>query len=124
MYRGISEFGAALAALVDSVPGAYSAVLSDEVGETVDYVFHQGTISALDLQLYAAQLASVLNSLEAHPYFGGRTIVLEAERSCLVTRAIDQTLRITLIAQPVCNLAAAFEAFEEAAEAICRLERS
>jgi hypothetical protein len=51
-----TEFGLALAALVREVPGALGAVLSDDVGDAIDFAHDPAVISDLDVQLVGAQI--------------------------------------------------------------------
>lgn len=62
--QGISEFGTILSALIRNVPGAVGAVLCDEEGDAIDFIYRANRLDRIDIQLSGSQIVQVANSMD------------------------------------------------------------
>lgn len=114
--RGISEFGEALAELVESTPGAWGAVLSDEFGEAIDFAYRESEISELDLQIAGAQVGQAMARLQRTATvlgLGHADVILQGSRATLCTSQLFSQYLVTLLLGHDCNIARATRSFRQ-----------
>ena len=114
--RGISEFGEALAHLVESTPGAWGAVLSDGRGEAIDFAHRASEISELDLQIAGAQVGQAMARLQRTATvlgLGQADVVLQGSRATLCTAQLFSEYLVTLLLDHDCNIGRATHSFSE-----------
>lgn len=109
-----TEFGVVLAQMVAKVPGALGAVLSDDMGDPIDFAHDPGRISALDVQLVGAQFCLPL--LRLHHTAGQRrlrepAVVMEARRNALLAAIVAGEYILAFVLARPANLAHAMIAF-------------
>jgi hypothetical protein len=112
--RGISEFGEALAELVEDTPGAWGAVLSDGRGEAIDFAHRESEISELDLQIAGAQVGQAMTRLQRTATIfglGQADVVLQGSRATLCTSQLYSEYLVTLLLDHDCNIARAAQSF-------------
>ncbi|MCH9685996.1 MAG: hypothetical protein K0V04_31465 [Deltaproteobacteria bacterium] len=94
-----SEFGRVIENLMD-VPGSMGAVLVDDDGYAIDYVYNPKLLDDIDIQIVGAQLGqSVLQTFgtAAHRDLGTPTIVLEGKEVTLVASPVGQHYVLTFV---------------------------
>lgn len=121
-----TEFGVVLADLVTQVPGALAAVLSDRMGDPIDFAHDPGRISALDVQLVGAQLCLPL--LRLHHTAEARrlrrpAVVVEARKNALVAAIVAEEYVLAFVLTRPANLALAMIAFASSRETLDGLLR-
>jgi len=113
-----------LVPLVAQTPGGIAAVLSDEEGEALDYVHDPRVITAIDVQLLAAQVGQTIRRLHRdalrhrmiHP-----CVLLETPTHKLMSASLGQAFTLAFLLQSRANLAKAFSQFEASRHHIERL---
>ena len=108
--RGVSEFGSLLADLVARVPGAESAVISDQRGDAVDFAHIPTRTSALDVQLVGAQIGQTIQRLRVGTIMHGLghpIVIVECSDAKLVAAPLDQEYLLTLALSETASLARA-----------------
>lgn len=124
--RGVSEFGELLGELLAQTPGAYGAVLSDGVDDTIDTAHRPAEISALDVCIAGAQVGQAMTRLNiSTTIFGlGRAqVVIEAGETVLISKMLWETYLLTLVLHSRANIARAMRDFEETGEKVLALLR-
>ena len=112
--RGISEFGEAMAALVEGTPGALGAVLSDAQGEPIDWARLTDRVDDLELQIFGAQLGVTMERVErgTERFTMGRpSVLIEAGDCSLLSCPVGTEYLLTVILDRRANLARALESF-------------
>lgn len=90
IFRGYSEFGAALADFVAAEHSAHGAILSDAEGDPVDFAHRLGTLTPLDLQIAGAQVEQSASRTAAwcvRQGLGRCEILIEASHGLLLSAA-------------------------------------
>ncbi len=116
--RGISEFGECMAALLESLPAARGAVLSDAWGEPIDGARRSWVISEIDLQLAGAQIGQPMARLRRNAIvfgLGKPTVIAEASEGLILARPVAKEYLFTLVAASTLSLSRALLAFEHCA---------
>jgi predicted regulator of Ras-like GTPase activity (Roadblock/LC7/MglB family) len=124
--RGISEFGELLAGLIESIPGARGAALSDARGEPIDFAHRPADISELDIQIAPAQVGQALARLQRNATargLGQADLVIEGERATLLASQLLSEYVVTLVLAPDCNLARATDRFARARQTLDEMLR-
>src|SRR5262245_44707699 len=107
---GVSEFGELLGKLLELTPGAYGAVLSDGVDDTIDTAHRPSEISALDVCIAGAQVGQVMTRLNISTIifgFGRAQVVVEAGEVVLISKVLWETYLLTMVLHPGANIARA-----------------
>jgi hypothetical protein len=87
VFAGFSEFGQALAEYLAGDPACRGAVLSDDLGDPVDFAHRPATLSALDVQILGAQVERATTGLQAwceQRGLGACEILVEASHGSLL----------------------------------------
>lgn len=124
--RGVSEFGELLGELIAATPGAFGAVLSDGVDDTIDTAHRPAVISAIDVCIAGAQVGQPMTRLNiASIIFGlGRPqVVIETPEMVLISKVLWEEYLLTLILQHHANIARAMRDFDETAAQLLALLR-
>lgn len=111
-----TEFGRLLSPLVRITPGGIAAVLSDDEDEAVDFAHDPAEISALDVQLLAAQVGQSVRRLT-----GAATrhrlerplVLLETSVQKLIASTIGGSFTLALLLHHRANIAIGLRAFDE-----------
>jgi predicted regulator of Ras-like GTPase activity (Roadblock/LC7/MglB family) len=85
-----SDFGRIIENLMD-VPGSMGAVLVDDDGYAIDYVFDPAKLEELDVQLLGAQLSQVVTRAQTSAEkldLGTAVVIVEGDRACLIAGAV------------------------------------
>jgi hypothetical protein len=124
--RGVSEFGGLLGDLLAATPGAYGAVLSDGVDDTIDTAHRPAEISALDICIAGAQVGQAMTRLNVSAtIFGlGRTqVVVEAGETVLISKVLWDAYLMTMVLHRRANIARAMRDFDETGARLLELLR-
>jgi hypothetical protein len=124
--RGISEFGELLGELLAATPGAYGAVLSDGVDDTIDTAHRPAEISALDVCITGAQVGQAMTRLNISAIifgFGRAQVVIEAGEVVLISKILWREYLMTLILHSRANIARAMRDFDETGDKVLALLR-
>jgi len=123
-----TEFGRVLAELVDGVPGARGAVLSDRDGYAVDYARDPQRMDGLELQIAGAQLGHPLartHAVAVRHLIGTSSVLLESDVGALLGAVVDEHegTVLVLVLAPGASLGRALVRFDRARTAIALLLR-
>jgi len=125
--RGVSEFGELLAKLIEATPGAYGAVLSDGVDDTIDTAYRPAEISAIDVSILGAQVGQPMTRLNISAIIfglGRPQVVIEAGESVLISKVLwDRYLLTLAVHGQHANIARAMRDFDETAVEVLALLR-
>lgn len=124
--RGVSEFGELLAELLEAVPEACGAVLSDGVDDTIDTAHRPAEISALDICIAGAQVGQPMTRLNITAIIfglGRPQIVIECANKVLISKVLWQEYLLTVILHPQVDIERAMRAFEDTADRTLALLR-
>ena len=124
--KGVSEFGELLGELLEHTPGAYGAVLSDGVDDTIDTAHRPAEISALDVCIAGAQVGQPMTRLNISAIIfglGRAQVVVEAGSVVLISKVLWETYLMTLVLHPGANIARAMRDFDETGEKVLALLR-
>jgi hypothetical protein len=124
--RGVSEFGELLGELLAVTPGAYGAVLSDGVDDTIDTAHRTAEISALDICITGAQVGQAMTRLNvSSTIFGlGRTqVVVEAGETVLISKVLWEDYLMTMVLHRRANIARAMRDFDDTGTKLLALLR-
>jgi len=109
-----TEFGLVLAPLVVRTPGAIASILSDDVGDAIDFAHDPAELPALDVQLVGAQIGQSLLRLHRAARRHRLTdplVLLETRGQGLVASGVAETYVLALLLGPRANLARAMITF-------------
>jgi uncharacterized membrane protein len=124
--RGVSEFGELLGELLAVTPGAYGAVLSDGVDDTIDTAHRTAEISALDICIAGAQVGQAMTRINVSAIiFGlGRTqVVVEAGETVLISKVLWEEYLMTMVLHRRANIARAMRDFDDTSTKVLALLR-
>ena len=124
--RGISEFGELLGELLAATPGAYGAVLSDGVDDTIDTAHRPAEISALDVCIAGAQVGQAMTRLNISTIIfglGRAQVVIEAGETVLISKILWREYLMTMVLHSRANIARAMRDFDETGEKVLALLR-
>lgn len=110
-----TEFGRLLERLVVQTPGGVAAVLSDDVGEALDFAHDPAEISALDVQLLGAQIGQSLHLLDVSARrhrLRQPSLLLETPSQKLLAATLCGAFTLALLLDRRANIAKAFTTFE------------
>ena len=119
-----TEFGQALQTMVRGTPGAMAAVLSDNVGDAIDFVHDAEELSELDVQLLAAQVGQQLIKLEAtyrRHRLRSASLLLESSACGLMAGVVGDEYVLAMLLERRANVARAFSTFEQGRTALREL---
>jgi hypothetical protein len=123
---GVSEFGELLGELLAATPGAYGAVLSDGVDDTIDTAHRPSEISALDVCITGAQVGQAMTRLNVSTIIfglGQASVVIEAGQTVLISKVLWREYLMTMVLHSGANIARAMRDFEETGEKVLALLR-
>lgn len=109
-----TEFGRVLENLMD-VPGSMGAVLVDEDGFAIDYVYDPEALQDLDVQLMGAQLGQMVARTQrsaAKHDLGTPVVLLEGERANLIAGPVGEIYVLTFMLRHHANVAQGLHHFE------------
>ncbi|MCX4245800.1 roadblock/LC7 domain-containing protein [Paraliomyxa miuraensis] len=108
-----SEFGRILENLM-IVPGSMGAVLVDDDGYPIDYVFDETIITEMDVQLMGAQLGQIvsLTQASAAKHDLGTAVVLLEGRTNLIAGPVGLDYTLAFMMQHEANVAQGLHHFE------------
>jgi hypothetical protein len=124
--RGVSEFGELLGELLAATPGAYGAVLSDGVDDTIDTAHRPAEISALDVCIAGAQVGQAMTRLNISAIIfglGRAQVVIEAGDTVLISKILWREYLMTMLLHSRANIARAMRDFDETGEKVLALLR-
>lgn len=125
--RGVSEFGELLAELIETTPGAYGAVLSDGVDDTIDTAYRPAEISDIDICIMGAQVGQPMTRLNISAIIfglGRPQVVIEAGEVVLISKVLWERYLLTLALHGQhANIARAMRDFDETAALVLALLR-
>lgn len=124
--RGVSEFGELLGKLLASTPGAYGAVLSDGVDDTIDTAHRTAEISALDICIAGAQVGQAMTRLNISTIIfglGRAQVVVEAGETVLISKVLWEDYLMTMVLHRRANIARAMRDFDETGAKLLALLR-
>ncbi|MFO7567122.1 MAG: hypothetical protein R6X02_31040 [Enhygromyxa sp.] len=139
IHRGVCEFGELLAELLEAVPEACGAVLSDGVDDTIDTAHRPAMISELDICIAGAQVGQPMTRVNITAIIfglGRPQVVLESPERVLISKVLWQEYLLTLIllrradittdstTDSTTDMARTMRAFEDTAERVLALLRS
>lgn len=119
--QGISEFGAILGDVLRGVPGAIAAVLCDEAGDPIDFVYRSESLASIDVQLSGSQIVQTAAALSRGHWAKAlnlRYFVIESRQGALVVAHLGQGYVLTLRLSAQRLLPRALLHFEAALEEI------
>lgn len=105
-----TEFAQAMRTMVEAIPGAAGAVLTDGGGEPIDFVHRPDRLSELDLQIAGAQMeTSLLRTHESAGAFetGPPVVMIECATGAVVGTVLADAYVLTLVIVGRANLARA-----------------
>ena len=126
IHEGVSEFGRMLAQLVRRVPGALGAVLSDDLGDAVDFAYRPNGLSEVDIQLCGAQIGQFIERLargswaREHPI---EHVLVECDRGSLLFGRVTPGYIVSLRLDRSANLGLARRHFQKTHRALLPLLR-
>jgi hypothetical protein len=100
--------------MVIEVPGAMAAIVSDRVGDAIDFAHDPRTIGDLDVQLIGAQIGQAVEGLAwTSTKWGMRdpSVVVEATRHILIASLVSREYTLALFLGARSNLARALSTF-------------
>jgi hypothetical protein len=124
--RGVSEFGDLLGELLAATPGAYGAVLSDGVDDTIDTAHRTAEISALDICITGAQVGQAMTRLNVSTIIfglGRPQVVVEAGETVLISKVLWDAYLMTMVLHRRANIARAMRDFDETGAKVLALLR-
>lgn len=124
IYPGVSEFGRHIAACLQALPLAKGGVLTDDLGDPIDFAYRPRAIASIDIQLCGAQLTQVLHKLSASTRLLGmpmQLLMIEAWGGTLITTQLLDEYLLVLLMAPKADLSQAMHAFETLAQALLPL---
>jgi hypothetical protein len=124
--RGVSEFGELLGELLAATPGAYGAVLSDGVDDTIDTAHRTAEISALDICIAGAQVGQAMTRLNVSSIIfglGRAQVVVEAGERVLISKVLWEAYLMTMVLHRRANIARAMRDFDETGAKVLALLR-
>jgi hypothetical protein len=124
--RGVSEFGELLGELLAVTPGAYGAVLSDGVDDTIDTAHRTAEISALDICITGAQVGQAMTRLNVSSIIfglGRAQVVVEAGEMVLISKVLWDAYLMTMVLHRRANIARAMRDFDETGAKLLALLR-
>jgi hypothetical protein len=124
--RGVSEFGELLAELLEAVPEACGAVLSDGVDDTIDTAHRPAEISALDICIAGAQVGQPMTRLNITAIIfglGRPQVVIEGPDRLLISKVLWQEYLLTVVLHPHDDITRAMRSFEDTADRVLALLR-
>ncbi|MEE9386501.1 MAG: hypothetical protein V3V08_24050 [Nannocystaceae bacterium] len=107
---GVSEFGQLLGRLVERVPGAEAAVLSDRRGDAIDFAHLPNRTRAIDVQIAGAQVGQAMSRLRIASILHGLgqpVVLIECAHAKLVAAPLDNEFLLTLALSEHASLARA-----------------
>lgn len=122
--RGISEFGEAMARMMERTPGAIGAVLADGRGEPIDYAHDREAIDELEIQIVGAQLGQCMERTRVTSLvfgLGEPTILVDGTTGHLLSSIVGSEYLLTVVLARSANIARAMNGFSDLAESVRRL---
>jgi hypothetical protein len=126
VHRGVSEFGELLAEFIDATPGAYGAVLSDGVDDTIDTAHRPDAISAIDICIAGAQVGQAMTRLNVSSIIfglGAPQVVIEGDERALISRVLWEEYLLTAVLAPDTDIPRAMRDFDDIAARVLALLR-
>lgn len=117
--RGICEFGECMAQLLEQLPHARGAVLSDGYGEPIDAAHRIDLISEIDIQIAGAQIGQALARVRTGSTIfglGAPTVITECDDGMIIARPLLDEYLLTLVSGGSASLSRALRAFEACAQ--------
>lgn len=108
-----SEFGRVIENLMD-VPGAMGAVLVDDDGYAIDYVYDSDVLAAIDVQLVGAQVGqSVMRTSQSAAKLdvGTPLVLVESHTGSLMAGPVGQHYVLAFLMRRRANVAQALDRF-------------
>lgn len=124
VYPGVSEFGRYIAKCVQALPLAKGGVLTDALGDPIDFAYRPRRIASIDIQLCGAQLTQVLHQLSQSSQTLGmpmQFLMIEAWGGTLITTQLEQEFLLLLLMAPKANLDQAMQRFQSLSKALLPL---
>lgn len=124
IYPGVSEFGRHIAHCLHTLPLAKGGVLTDDLGDPIDFAYRPRAVASIDIQLCGAQLTQVVHQLGASTRSLGmpmQLLMVEAWGGTLVTSQLLDEYLLVLLMAPKADLSQAVHAFEALAQALLPL---
>lgn len=121
---GVSEFGRHIAQCIMALPMAKGGVLTDDLGDPIDFAYRPRRIASIDIQLCGAQLTQVLHLLGQSGHKLGmpmQLLMVEAYGGTLLTTQLHNEFLLVLLLAPKANLEQAQARFLALAEALLPL---
>jgi hypothetical protein len=107
-----TEFGEALARLIEQVPGARGAVLGDARGDPIDFAWWSPDVAEIDVELAGAQVGVLMFDFDATARIHGLgrgIVLLEGTRGALASAVVAEHYLLTLLLGWPANLARALQ---------------
>lgn len=124
VYPGVSEFGRHIADTLMALPLAKGGVLTDDLGDPIDFAYRPQAIASIDIQLCGAQLTQVLHQLGQSTRLLGmpmQLLMVEAWGGTLITTQLQGEFLLVLLMAPKADLDQAMHRFETLAQALLPL---
>lgn len=124
VYPGVSEFGRHIADHVQALPRAKGGVLTDALGDPIDFAYRPSRIASIDIQLFGAQLTQLLHALgqsSARLGMPMQMLMVEAWGGTLLTTQLQDEFLLALLLAPKANLEQAMQHFEALTQALLPL---
>lgn len=124
IHPGVSEFGRHIANCIMALPLAKGGVLTDDLGDPIDFAYRPQRISSIDIQLCGAQLTQVLHQLNQASRaldMSMRALMVEAWGGTLITTQLQDEFLLVLLMAPKADLDQAMQHFEALAKALLPL---
>lgn len=124
IYPGVSEFGRHIADHLLALPLAKGGVLTDDLGDPIDFAYRPRKITSIDIQLCGAQLTQVLHALGKSSAILGmpmELLMVEAWGGTLLTTLLEKEFLLVLLLEPKADLRQAMHHFELLAKALLPL---
>lgn len=109
-----SDFGRVIENLMD-LPGAWGAVLVDDDGYAIDYVYDPRRLTELDIQLIGAQVGHAAIQLQASAQkldLGTPAAIVEGKQGALIIGPVGLHYVLTFVLRPDADPIAALALYE------------
>lgn len=121
VYPGVSEFGRHIADRILSLPLAKGGVLTDALGDPIDFAYRPRQIASIDIQLCGAQLTQVVHDLRRSSeglHMPMQLLMVEAWGGTLITTQLQGEFLLVMLMAPRADLDQAMQSFESLARAL------
>ena len=105
---GVSEIGARLGDFLLEARGTVGAVITDHLGDTVDFSFVHHRVSLLDVELAGAQVAHAIDRIRGIAVIfglGDPAILLEGASAGLIVHALEARCNLAVLLDTRVHLA-------------------